>query len=294
MKYLKYFFPAVLAALFSACTERVEIDLKEAGEPKLVVFAEITNERKAHALYLSRSVPYFYNQEGPVVAGATVRISDGTNTTQLTEDITQPGVYLTPEDFAGIPGFTYRLTIEDVDVNDDGIAETYSAETEMKNTVPVEHITVIYNSRWDGWEVKLYALEPGETTDYYLFKVYKNGVLYTDTIDNYWTTDDKFFNGNKIDGPIVQYFDEEKGEIVNPGDMVTLEMAGITKEYYEFINALQQEVNEKIPLFSGPAANLKGNISNGALGFFAVMPTSRGSTVYRGEGLPQAVTVTNN
>jgi hypothetical protein len=29
------------------------------------------------------------------------------------------------------------------------------------------------------------------------------------------------------------------------------------------------------PLFSGPPANVKGNISNGAIGFFAAYTTSR-------------------
>ncbi len=284
MKQLKYLLFILVAQLFIvACTERVDIDLEDAGEPRLVVFAEITNDVKAHAVYLSKSMPYFYNQETPPISNAVVRLSDGTETIQLTEDVAEPGTYLTPQTYAGVPGKTYRLTIENVDVNGDGTMESYSAETEMKSTVPVENVTVTYNSRWKGWEVELYAHEPGETKDFYLFKVYKNNVLFTDTISNYWTTDDKFFNGNKIDGPIVQYFDEEKGEIVSPGDVITLEMAGITEEYYNYINALIQEVNDKIPLFSGPAANLKGNISNGALGFFAVMDVSRGSCTYNGQ-----------
>lgn len=284
MKLLKYSIAFLfILNLFYGCTERVEIGLEAAGDPKLVVFSEITNDIKTHAVYLSKSAPYFYNQETPAVSNAIVYISDGTETIELTEDPDQAGAYLTPDDYAGVPGKTYQLSIENVDVNNDGVLETYTAETVMKNTVPVEQVFVKYNSRWEGWEVELYAHEPGETEDFYLFKVYKNGVLYTDTISDYWTTDDKFFNGNTIDGPVVQYFDEEENEIVEKGDVVTLEMAGITKEYYDFINSLEEEVSEKIPLFSGPAANLKGNISNGALGFFSVMAVSRGSCVYQGE-----------
>lgn len=268
---------------FGGCTEIVDIQLEEAGEPKLVVFGEITNEPKQHAVYLSLSTPYFYNQETPAVTGANISISDGSEAITLIEDYSNPGTYLTPEDYAGVPRKTYELLIENVDANNDGMNETYSATTTMKNVSPVEDVSVIYNSRWGGWEVRLFAHEPGETTDFYMFKVYKNDTLYTDTISNYWTTDDRFFNGSLINGPIVQFFDENRNEIVNTGDSITLEMAGITEEYYDFINGVIEEVNDKVPIFSGPSANVQGNISNGALGFFAVISVSRNSTIYEGE-----------
>ncbi len=284
MKALKYILIVIMAqAFFPACTEIVDFNLEEAGESRLVVFGEITNEPKAHAVYLSKSTPYFYNEESPAVLGAMVTINDGEETIELTEDPAEAGTYLTPEDYAGVPGRTYQLSIQNVDVDNNGTTETYSAETVMKNTVLVEGVNVTYNSRWEGWEVQLFAHEPGETTDFYLFKVYKNGILYTDTISNYWTTDDKFFNGSAINGARVQYFDEENEEVVNPGDVVTLEMAGITEGYYDFINGLIQEVSDKVPIFSGPSANVKGNISNNALGYFAVISVSRGSYTYPGE-----------
>ena len=250
----------------------------------LVVFGEITDEVKAHAIYLSRSVSYFYNEATPVVSGAIVSLSDGTTTVSLSEDPEDPGTYLTPDDYAGIPGNTYKLTIENVDINNDGIYETYTAETGMKNTIPVEQVLVVYNSSWEGWEVGLFAKDPGETTNFYLYKVYRNGVLYTDSISDYRTSKDEFYNGNRIEGATVQYFDEEKGDTLLSGDKITLEVAGITEDYYDFINQVQDEINDKIPLFSGPSANIEGNISNGALGFFSVMAISRGSCTYHGEG----------
>jgi len=268
--------------LFStSCTERVDIDLEEAGEPLLVVFAEITDEQKAQAVFLSRTTPYFENTHIQAVSGAEVYLSDGDQEIQLTESVEQPGTYLTQDNYRGIPGRTYTLHIDKVDVNGDGVLETYSSQTVMKSVPPVDGVSITYNSRWEGWEVELYSQEPGETEDFYLFKVYRNGVLYTDSLQNYWVISDKFFNGNEIDGPVVQYFDEEKDEILVEGDFVTLEMAAITEEYYDFINGVLDEVNTKVPIFSGPPANPRGNISNGALGFFSVQSISRGSTVYR-------------
>jgi len=268
---------------FVGCTERVDIDLEPAGEPKLAVFAEITDQAKAHAVYLTKSTPYFYNQEAPVVSGATVSVSDGNTTTGLEEDAEDPGTYYTPGYYAGIPGETYKLSITDLDVNDDGISESYTAETIMCRTMSIEGVAVGYNDSWDGWDVALFASEPGETKDFYLFKVYKNGVLFTDTLSNYRVYDDKFFNGKDLDGVIVQFFDEDKGETLKRGDVVMLEVAGITEEYFNFVDALKEEVSEKYPMFSGPAANLEGNISNGALGFFAAISVSQGTVTYRGK-----------
>ncbi len=283
MKTIHYIIVVISILSLSACTEIVDIELEEAGESKLVVFAEITDVPTQHAVYLSKSTSYFYNDESPAVSNAVVSINDGFETIQLTEDFNEPGTYLTPENYAGVTGRTYQLLIENVDIDDNGKTELYTAETEMKPTPPIEDVEVEYNDSWNGWEVKIYTSDPRETDDFYLFKVYKNDVLYTDTISNYWTTDDRFFNGNIINGARVQYFDEDRDEIVDSGDKVTLEMAGITEEYFNFINETIEEVSDNIPMFSGPAANVTGNISNGALGFFAVINLEQNSCIYNGE-----------
>lgn len=282
MKLKNIFFSLLtLIALFS-CTERVDFELDEAGEAQLVVFGEITSDTMAHAVALSKSAPYFYNQPPEMVSNATLTLFDGVETIVLSEDPEHPGVYLTPDDYAGVVGRSYRLNISHVDINENGQMESYEAKTEMRPTAAVHGVAVVYNASWDGWEVGVFSQDPPETEDYYLFKVYRNGVLYTDSIHNYRVVDDRFFNGNEITGAFVQYFDEEKEELVEEGDTITLEMAGITKAYYDFIVGVNLETGPKIPLFSGPPANIKGNISNGALGFFAVMEVDRGSTIYDG------------
>lgn len=283
MKTKNILFYLIVAAMLASCTERVDFDLEEAGEPMLVVFGEITSDEKQHEIKLGKSAPYFYNKPPETVSGAVVTVNDGNNTISLTEDAEKQGTYLTPKNYAGKTGRNYRLDISNVDINEDGTPETYWAETEMKAVPPIHAVQVVYNSMWDGWEVRLFSEDQAETDDYYLFKVYKNGILYTDSIHNYWTMDDRFFNGDDINGPMAQYFDEEKGELVEKGDTITLEMAGITKAYYDYVNGVLLETREKVPLFSGPSVNLKGNISNGALGFFAVMEVERKFVVYDGE-----------
>lgn len=270
-----------LIILMTACTERVDMDLGVAGESKLAVFGEITNHAKAHAVYLTKSSPYFQHGETPVVTGAVVSVGDGVRTVSLREDPVHPGTYYTPADFAGKAGSSYELTITNVDVNDDGVSEAYEATAIMKRTLQVQGIAIYNSDSRDGWDVAIYASEPADTKDYYLFKVYKNGILYSDTITNYRVYDDKLFNGKIIDGAIVQFFDREKGEMVEKGDVIVLEAAGITKGYYRFIDALKEETGEKYPMFSGPAANLEGNITNGALGFFAAMEVAHAAVTIK-------------
>jgi hypothetical protein len=52
-----------------------------------------------------------------------------------------------------------------------------------------------------------------------------------------------------------------------------VQMSSITKEYYNFIQEVQQ-AGIQIPFFSGPPANVEGNISNGGVGFFAAYSNS--------------------
>jgi hypothetical protein len=53
-----------------------------------------------------------------------------------------------------------------------------------------------------------------------------------------------------------------------PGDIISLELAAITPEFYRFLDAIKKDEQGTDPLFSGPPANIIGNINNGALGMF--------------------------
>jgi hypothetical protein len=60
-------------------------------------------------------------------------------------------------------------------------------------------------------------------------------------------------------------------------------MSSIDEVFYKYVIALQGETRTSIPLFSGPPANLPGNISNGALGYFTAFSNSYGSIIFTGE-----------
>jgi len=52
-----------------------------------------------------------------------------------------------------------------------------------------------------------------------------------------------------------------------------VELSAITKEYFDFINQVKQ-AGFSIPFFTGPPANVQGNVSNEGVGFFAAYSSS--------------------
>jgi FAD/FMN-containing dehydrogenase len=59
-----------------------------------------------------------------------------------------------------------------------------------------------------------------------------------------------------------------------------IELSAITKEYYDFINQVKQ-AGFSIPFFSGPPANVVGNISSNGVGFFAAYSSSFAKTIVK-------------
>ncbi len=279
----KILLAATIAILIlSGCTEKIDIDLGTTYT-RFVVDGVITSDTMKHYVKLSKSIDYYTPTDVPAVNNAMVTISDGFETITLQENDSIPGYYETQPDYFGIPGRTYSLNIElQEPINGQ---TSYSASSILNPVAPIDSINVVYKEEWEAWELQLYATDP-TTVNFYIFDVYKNGVLLTDTIDEVGISDDKYFNGNFTYGAAVYYFIEDNpDEVVNPGDIITLRMGGITQEYYYFVIDVMNETFEfRNPLFSGPPANISTNISNGGMGFFTAFATSYSTTVYEEEG----------
>ena len=277
IKILKSFFLCSLT--LSACTEKITVDLDD-SYARLVVFGEITNDRQVHTVRLTRSADYFSNKPAQGVPGANVRIFDELHEYKLHENTNLTGVYETSALFAGIPEKTYKLEIENVDINNDGIMESYSASSYLPPVARIDSIKLAYltNSFLSGWQVLLFAMDPVERKDFYVFKVYRNSELLTDSLSEYYFRNDDLFNGNYTNGVVSQFLNDKKSnEKVSHGDTITFELNGITQDYFTFLIEAQSEISPKTPLFSGPSSNVKSNISNNALGYFTAYSLRRAS-----------------
>jgi hypothetical protein len=281
-----FFFVALLIPLFSRCTETIDLDLKSTTQ-RLVVEGMITDDPHMCYLRLTESVPFMIDSASPNVSDAKVSILDGYQTIEFREVSGNPGYYVAPSDFEGIPGRTYELSISGVDIGGDGEKERYEASCYMPFVNRPDSIDLVYDNSWEVWKVLLYASDNTDTEDYYLFRLLKNGTLISDNISEYSVVSDKFFEDGRADGIWVQSIDvETEDQDFQEGDIITLEMCGITKEYYKFIQAVQRENRKQYPLFSGPPANAPGNISNNALGFFPAFSVSYKSYQFRGDEKP--------
>lgn len=269
----------VLLFIALSCTERIDIELDETFT-RLVVFGTLTTDTTRHYVELSKTTSYYYNQSPPPVTDAIVEISDNLgNRISLAEE--RPGRYVTPSNFYVLPGRVYSLWIE---LKEEINGHRYYEASSSVNTInPIDSIGLIFQPLWGEngfYEVTCYYQDP-LTRDFYMFDIYKNGELLTDTITKRIVVSDDFFNGSYTNGIGVGYLDQSyEREILNPGDTITFKGSNITEEYYTFIWTLQQETGFQTPLFSGPPANIKGNISHGAAGFFAAYSVAYSSTVF--------------
>jgi len=260
---------AFLTISLASCTEQIEIEL-DSTYTRLVVEGHITTDTTTHWVRLTRSKDYYSSNSVAAASNANVTLDDGFETITLHENKQLPGYYETPENYYGVPGRIYSL---DINLEEEvGKIKDYSANCELRPVAEIDSIQVIYNEDWEAYEIKIYTWEP-PTTDFYTFQVLKNGVMMTDTIDEFFISDDRFYNGNYTNGIVVGFLDANNPEEkLESGDKVTLKMSGITEEYYNFIYELQDVTFEyRNPLFSGPPANVSTNIPD-ASGLFPHIP----------------------
>ena len=264
----------ILIILFiaSACTEDYDAKL-DSSFSRLVVQGSISNTKKPHQVSLTKSADYFSTSPAPRVSGATVTISDGENNFTLTE--ISNGLYQT-DSIAGEPGKTYTLTI---DIN----GEYYEASCYLNYCPPIDSINFGYYDLSDydivdsSASILLNALEPETPDNFYMWNVYRNGILETDTLNENYFSDDLFINGYYM-------YDVEVGWLRNAevGDTVTLEMLSITKEYFDYLSQILSVTDWNMGPFGGPPANPNGNIkevnennnkNDDPLGFFLAYST---------------------
>ena len=250
-------------ALALSCTKRVDIPLKQ-GDVKLVVEGYLFDSDSISWVRLTQTSNYFSNQAPPPVSGAIISVTGKSGQWSLTESGRQPGYYfLRDTTFRLMPYDTFRLKIK--------LKKPVGGYTnyESQTAVPplrlhIDSLGIEFAPDFKKWMVRYYGQDlPG--SDYYLFNSSVNGKIVTDSILQKVVRQDAFFDGRYVSGAVVQILNEN---VMKPGDYYTLMASNITKEYYEYLTALQEEVEDKNPLFSGPPANVPGNISNGAMGFF--------------------------
>lgn len=268
MKNKLYILVAIVIG-FSSCTEKIDFDLNT-EKSRLVVEGNVSSGKGKHSVKLTKTTSYFYSEKAPVVENASVKISDGTDSWTLVEE--KPGYYFTPE-IEPKTGKTYTITV-------DAEGQTYTAQERMELVVEFDSIVVRKKEEFDFGEGKdstyysifLYAQEPPNLGDYYLWKYWIKRPSetkwhnMTPTYKEWVYADDEFINGNN---PSTgwELFNEIPVDSMPKDSEVRMEMYKITKSYYEFLDAIGNQT-QRSGFFDGPPANIPSNFNNGALGYF--------------------------
>jgi hypothetical protein len=289
MKKINNILLIVLVVLGTACTERIDLDLKE-SDPVLVIYGNITDTLSYQSVSISHSTPYFSEPANTSISGAKVTIITSDNETwQLRESNSVNGLYQTEGRKAGRQGETYHLQVE-YDFNQDGVDELYEATTTMLPAFTIDSVKIktMDDMGYNVFTVNMYAMEP-EGEDFYVSKYYVNDTLAT-KISQYGLMKDILTDGQYLNNYIVYFFadqaeiedypedDRKYYTFVTSGDHVTVEFCRVEKGFYNFIEQAQDVKYGENPMFGGPPSNIQGNISNGAMGYFAAYATSQYKT----------------
>lgn len=257
-------FIGILALLLYGCEEEVDIDLDKI-EPKIVVEGLVSDDSsKTPYVKLSLSTDYFNRESPEAVNNALVVITeDDVLIDTLLE--TSPGNYEAQKIKIGKYNSDYSLFIKTME------GEVYEASGKLYPVAPLDSLTVNYREETafsydkDGYYVTINFQEPAATYDFYRLFFYLNDEQY-DPEELIYASDD-LANGQYISNIEFSEF------VVFPGDTITVESHSLTEQYYTFLSSLDENQNAG-DLFDTPPANIQGNLSNGAFGYFVTSSIS--------------------
>ncbi|MBN1790612.1 MAG: DUF4249 domain-containing protein [Bacteroidales bacterium] len=254
-----------------SCEDIMDVSFTNDSGRDLVVEGSITTDVQAHRVTLSFTGDYFQKSLREMATGAEVSISDGDSTFQLHE--LSDGEYYTEADVQGETGKTYTLNVKLAD------GKMFTASEKMLPCTDFDSISQSLNHQFYdgdyGYDVLFYGKEPEPLGHSYMYLLYINSILYTDSLSELSFANDDFVNGKYIRDYIVYRIRE--GDI-HPGyDWVTLEMHSISPAYYDYLSAMLLETVWKGSPWDGPPASVNGNINNGAKGYFRASEVKRKS-----------------
>ncbi|NJB81802.1 DUF4249 domain-containing protein [Wenyingzhuangia aestuarii] len=261
----------LLVALFSliSCVDEVTIDELNKVETRLVIEAHMDIDKNNGAPTTTQTIKLtntssFYNQNYPTVSGATISMTNQTNTSVATfTETTEAGIYEATDFVTPSIGDIYTLTIT---VN----GEVYTAQDTYTSIIDINEITQeTVTLTEEVIQVNINIDNQIGVDNYYLFQVetpYRN-------IPEYGNLDDKLISEkpgeNNYDFVILD--DELKKDMD-----IDITIYGISNQYNNYLSKLLALAQESGGPFATAPATIRGNIlnttnqDNYALGFFSL------------------------
>ncbi len=257
MKFIKTItYVALLFAGLISCQEQIDWQLDAETTDLLVVEGILTNERTNHLIKLSRTNSNSNEGFRPAF-GATVLISDGENVIPLIEFPLKSGHYYT-QSVRAVFGKTYTLVIFH---NGRQYAGQDSAQ-------PVEPLPVLsYRREADS----LYTLNFQEGNDPSMTKYFMtwNNTEYCMKSNDICFAKLVYYDLKNID--VNEAFKPQKELIIFPENTVIVRKKyALSNAYRAFLRSVLSETEWRGGQFDVQRDNTLTNMSEGAIGFFAV------------------------
>jgi hypothetical protein len=239
-----------------SCVDEIELDLDPQEYERLIVSGLVSDDDSVQTVILKKTMPYDRNEPNPPAEGAIVSI-EVDNVHYFLEEVCT-GRYESRE-FIGEKGKTYNLEI----LYDN---QTYKASSTMYNgfvidSIGFRRVAHIMPDQVPQFEILVYGQDSPEENQYYIFMTSLNDI-WIDTMLKWGVYSDRFFNGEYLAGKSVRVIKTKASSV-----QVQIRSMSIPEDYFNFINDAIMNYMPNM-FFSPPKVNVKGNVSNGALGFF--------------------------
>ncbi len=244
----------ILLGMYS-CQEVITVNLNSVSA-KVVVEGNINNAPGPYTIKLTNTTNYFDPSSVSYLSGASVTIADNAGHSETLQE-SSPGNYVTST-LVGTIGRTYYLTIV-------ANGQTYTASSIMADTVRIDSMSYALRLPRPGstappsYSLTCSYTDPASTINYYGFRLWRNGLIINNIVDNR-VESDKLFNGT------AQQVRIRNTELI-AGDSVRVDLIAFDKNAYDYYNTLKATLNAGGP-FSAPPANPVSNISNNGVGYF--------------------------
>ena len=283
--------PAILAIFVISCSEPYDLQTGKSEKTYLCVEAALSTLSGTQTVRLSESVDYQSDDQVPPVTGAKVEVSDGEQTYLFAERPGTPGSYDSPAGFLPSRGKTYTLNVE---CTVDGSPRSCSARSTMEEDgFDIEKIDCknLGPGVDSTWVIGVWGQDRPQTS-YFLITTAVNGVVSPATamLERAMLMPDTYFNGSYVTGFPIGYLyqnarQQQKygacAKTLEKGDVVSLVVYSMTKDYYDFVLALSSASSAvSIPVISSQPANLPTNLEGeDVMGYFAACPVCISSCV---------------
>ncbi|MBT1697465.1 DUF4249 family protein [Fulvivirgaceae bacterium PWU4] len=266
---MRYFIITIFAALtLMGCDEPIQLDIDQTPE-HIVIEGLVTDIPGRQSVKITRSVGFYDKGKTPRITDALVTVKD-----DLGEVVTfvhnprnhadSAGIYIPQSKFTGKVGRTYTLTV-------DADGQRYEATDLLASVIVMDSLKYQIDEDQEEdpedegkiYELLMFAKEPQNQLNWYLFKFYRNDSLtYFNDTDIYYT-DDEFLAENISGAESPVYYGKN--------DVAKVEVYSLSRVGYVFYNDLSTLLNNDGGGMFGPLpSSPRTNLSNGALGFFQV------------------------